>query len=34
MKYVRIIKELTFGEIVSIAVVVVAPFAILYGLLT
>jgi hypothetical protein len=34
MKYLQIVKQLTFGEIVSIAVVVLAPIAILYGLLT
>lgn len=34
MKYLQIVKQLNFGEIVSIAVVVLAPIAILYGLLT
>jgi len=33
MKYLAIIKQLTFGEIVSIAVVVLAPLAILYSLI-
>lgn len=33
MKYLAIIKQLTFGEIVSIAVVILAPLAILYSLI-
>lgn len=34
MKYFQIVKQLTFGEILSIAIVVIAPLALLYGLLT
>ncbi len=33
MKYLNVIKQLTFGEIVSIALVVIVPLAILYGLI-
>jgi hypothetical protein len=32
MKYLTILKELTFSEMLSIAIVVVATFAIGYGL--
>lgn len=32
MRYIAILKELTLSEIASIAIVVVAPLLLLYGL--
>lgn len=33
MRVVAIVKELSFSEILSIGIVVIAPLAILYGIL-
>jgi len=34
MKYLTVLKELTFTELLSIALVVIAPLAIVYGIVS